>query len=76
MSPLILRQGKQELIMIILAALLASSQVLPGIDRTWLIEQARIEALVSLDAKRPLKLAPRRAVTLRVMNYETGVIGM
>jgi hypothetical protein len=62
--------------MIILAALLASSQVLPGIDRAWLIEQVRIEALVSMDPKHPLKLAPRGAATPRTMSYENSILGM
>jgi hypothetical protein len=76
MSPLLIRQGKQELNMIILAALLASAQVLPGIDRSWLSEQARIEALVTLNQKRPLKLAPRRAAAPLVISYQNNVVGM
>jgi hypothetical protein len=44
--------------MIFLAAVLASGQVLPGIDRAWLAEQVRLEALSSVRPKRPIKSAP------------------
>lgn len=44
--------------MIIFAAMLASGQVLPWINRPWLNEQARLEAAAAGNMKRPLKLAP------------------
>jgi|GEM_PF-3783282 len=62
--------------MIALAAILASGQVLPGIDRPWLNEQVRIEALVSVSPKRPLKLSRPRRVSTLVMSYDNSVIGM
>ena len=44
--------------MIILAAMLASGQVLPFLDRRWLDEQARLEAAAYEKRVRPLKLTP------------------
>jgi hypothetical protein len=44
--------------MIIAAALLASGQVLPSIDRAWLNQQVRLEAAASRNPRRPLKSAP------------------
>ena len=42
--------------MIIFAALLASGQALPWIDRKWLDEQVRLEASALRHPKPPLKL--------------------
>ena len=44
--------------MIIAAALLASGQALPWLDRSWLNAQVRLEAAASAGPKRPLKPAP------------------
>lgn len=57
--------------MIILAAMLASGQVLPSLDRAWLTEQVRLESLTSANL-RPLKLKlPAPSNNFRkLMSYE------
>jgi hypothetical protein len=67
--------------MIIAAALLASGQVLPWIDRSWLNEQARLEAAASTKQTRALKQRPNSpqrpsAKNAREVGYENSVIGM
>lgn len=42
--------------MIFLAAMLASGDVLPWVDRRWLNERARLEAAASASPKRELKV--------------------
>jgi len=63
--------------MIILAAMLASGQVLPLLDRSWLNEQVRLEAAASKNPKRSLK--PKRPLSpnnfRKLMSYEN-TIGM
>jgi hypothetical protein len=44
--------------MIIFAAIVASGQVLPWLDRPWLNEQVRLEAAASRMLIRPIKPAP------------------
>jgi hypothetical protein len=63
--------------MIILAAMLASGQVLPLLDRSWLNNQVRLEAAVSKNLKRTLKpMLPLAPNTFRkLMSYEN-TIGM
>ncbi len=63
--------------MIIVAAMLASGQVLPWLDRPWLNEQVRLEAEASGNPKRPLKLTvpPSPNNYRRLMSYEN-TIGM
>ena len=57
------------------AALLAPGQALPWLDRSWLNEQARLEASASENPKRPLK--PTLPTPLdnprRLMSYENTV---
>lgn len=63
--------------MIILAAMLASGQVLPLLDRSWLNQQVRLEAAASKNPKRSLK--PRLLLPAnnyrKLMSYEN-TIGM
>lgn len=67
--------------MIILAAMLASAQALPWLDRSWLNEQARIEVAVAAPARaRPAKAPVRpRPVPAEVppeLSYDTKINGM
>jgi hypothetical protein len=61
--------------MIIFAAMLASGQVLPWLDRPWLNEQVRIEAAAAGSPKRALKLAPPVSAKAprKLMSYENTV---
>lgn len=57
--------------MIILAAMLASGQLLPSIDRAWLTERARLESVTSANLS-PLKLKPTPPSNnfRKLMSYE------
>jgi hypothetical protein len=63
--------------MIILAAMLASGQVLPLLDRAWLNNQVRLEAAASKNSKRFLRpMVPTPPNTFRkLLSYEN-TIGM
>ena len=63
--------------MIILAAVLASGQALPLVDRTWLNEQVRLEAVAFRNPKRPLKLGlPAHPVNFRKLESYENINGM
>ena len=63
--------------MIILAAMLASGQVLPFLDRSWLEEQARREAAASQSRTPQIKPArPAPSASQRELSSFENTIGM
>ncbi len=63
--------------MIIFAAMLASGQALPWIDRPWLKEQVRLEALASWKPKQVFKPAtPAFPVSNRKLLSFENTVGM
>lgn len=63
--------------MMILAAVIASGQVLPSIDRNWLNQQVRIEAAAFEKPMRPLNpTLPTTPNTYRKLSSYANTTGM